>query len=187
MTGLNLATDALIEVAVLVTDGQLNVQGVGLDIIIATPEEKLAAMSDVVHEMHTKSGLADAVRAATTTMAEAEQQVMEYVTAYAAPGKALLAGNTIGTDRGFLARDMPTLIGYLHYRTIDVSTIKELARRWYPSVFHLAPEKQNNHRALADIRESIQELRYYRAAVFVPPPGPTGDDARAIAAAYPQT
>jgi len=185
MTGLNLATDALIEVAVLVTDGQLNVLGDGLDIIISAPGEKLAAMNDVVRDMHTKSGLTDAVRAATTTMAEAEQQVLDYVTAYAAPGKGLLAGNTIGTDRTFLARDMPKLIDYLHYRSIDVSTIKELSRRWYPSVFHLAPEKKNNHRALADIRESIQELRYYRAAVFVPAPGPTGDDARAIAAAYP--
>jgi len=185
MTGLNLATDALIEVAVLVTDGQLHVLGDGLDIIIATPEEKLAAMSGVVKEMHTKSGLVDAVRAATTTMADAEQQVLDYVTAHAAPGKGLLAGNTIGTDRSFLARDMPTLIGYLHYRNIDVSTIKELARRWYPHVFHLAPEKQNNHRALADIRESIQELRYYKAAVFVAPPGPSSDEARAIAAAYP--
>ena len=185
MTGLNLATDALIEVAVLVTDGELNVLGDGLDITIATPEEKLLSMSDVVSQMHTKSGLIDEVMAATTTMAEAEQQVLDYVKKYAAQGKAPLAGNTIGTDRGFLVRDMPTLTAYLHYRNIDVSTIKELARRWYPRVFYNAPEKQGNHRALADIRESIQELRYYRATVFVAQPGPATDDVRAIAAAYP--
>jgi len=186
MTGLNVADDALIEVAVLVTDGDLNVLGDGLDIIIATPEAKLAAMGDVVREMHTKSGLVDEIRASTITMAQAEQQVLEYVKTYVpTPGKAPLAGNTIGTDRAFLARDMPELIAHLHYRNIDVSTIKELSRRWYPRVFFAAPEKQGNHRALADIRESIQELRYYRAAVFVPKPGPSTDEARAIAAAYP--
>jgi len=187
MTGLDLAKDALIEVAVLVTDAKLNVLGDGLDILIATPEDKLAAMGPVVQEMHTKSGLIDEVRAATTTMEQAEQQIMGYVTKYAAPGKAPLAGNTIGTDRTFLARDMPMLIRYLFYRNVDVSTIKELARRWYPHAFHLAPEKKGNHRALDDIRESIQELRYYKAAVFVPQPGPSSDEARAIAAAYPMT
>ena len=185
MTGLDLSKDALIEVAVLVTDSQLNVLGNGLDIVIATPQDKLAAMSDVVQEMHTKSGLVVEVMAATITMEQAEQQILDYVTQYVPAGKAPLAGNTIGTDRAFLARDMPNLIAYLHYRNIDVSTIKELARRWYAPVFYHAPEKQGNHRALADIRESIQELRYYRAAVFVPPPGPAGDDLRAIAAAYP--
>jgi len=185
MTGLDVASDALIEVAVLVTDAKLNVLGDGLDIVIATPEDKLAAMGPVVLDMHTKSGLIDEVRASAITMEQAEQQVLRYVMEHAAPGKAPLAGNTIGTDRAFLARDMPTLTGYLHYRNIDVSTIKELARRWYPRVFHLAPEKKGNHRALADIRESIQELRYYQAAVFVPQPGPSGDEARAIAAAFP--
>ena len=184
MTGLDSLSDALIEVAVLVTDADLNVLGDGVDIVIATPEAKLAAMCDVVQEMHTKSGLLDEVHASTIPMAQAEQQVLAYVTTHAAPGKALLAGNTIGTDRAFLARNMPALVEYLHYRSIDVSTIKELVRRWYPPVFQLAPGKRSSHRALDDIRESIQELRYYRATVFVPGPGPNGDEARALAAAF---
>ena len=183
MTGLDLVNDALIEVAVLVTDAELNVLGDGVDIVIATPEGKLDAMGDFVRQMHTKSGLIDEIKASTVTMAQAEAQAMEYITAHVhEAGKAPLAGNTIGTDRTFLARDMPTLEGYMHYRNVDVSTIKELARRWYPHVFHSAPEKQGNHRALADIEESIQELRYYRAALFVPKPGPTTAEARVLAA-----
>lgn len=183
MTGLDVENDALIEVAVLVTDAELNVLGDGVDIVIATGQDKLDAMGDFVRQMHTKSGLADEAKASTVTMAQAEAQAMEYITAYVhEAGKAPLAGNTIGTDRAFLARDMPTLEGYMHYRNVDVSTIKELARRWYPRVFHSAPEKASHHRALADIKESIKELRYYRTALFVPQPGPTSAEARALAA-----
>ena len=186
MTGLDVTRDALIEVAVLVTDAQLNVLGDGLDLVISTPEEKLAVMGDFVREMHTKSGLVDEIRASATTMDDAQRQILAYVKRYVpAAGRAPLAGNTIGTDRAFLARDMPLLIDYLHYRNVDVSTIKELARRWYPRTFFQAPEKHGNHRALADIRESIQELRYYRAAVFVPQPGLTSDEARALASLLP--
>ena len=185
MTGLDLARDALIEVAVLVTDGDLNVLGEGVDLVIATPPEALEAMDDVVKTMHTRSGLVEEIREATTTMAQAEQRVLDYVRTWVPEArKAPLAGNTVGTDRTFLARDMPALEGYLHYRNVDVSTIKELARRWYPTVFYHAPEKKGNHRALADIAESIRELRYYRAALFVPPPGPTRAEARAIAAPF---
>jgi len=186
MTGLDIDNDALIEVAVLVTDGELNVQGDGVDIIISTPDAKLDAMGDVVREMHAKSGLTDEVRASAVDMAEAERQAMAYITKYVPEaGKAPLAGNTIGTDRAFLARDMPMLERYAHYRNVDVSTIKELAKRWYPRTYYGAPAKQSHHRALADIRESIQELRYYRAAVFVPKPGPSGNDVKALAAAFP--
>jgi len=184
MTGLDLATDALIEVAVLVTDAELNMLGDGVDVIIATPEDKLAGMGDFVREMHTKSGLVDEIRASTVTMAEAEALIMDYVKTYVPEAdKAPLAGNTIGTDRAFLARDMPVLEGYVHYRNVDVSTIKELARRWYPRAFHIAPAKAGNHRALADIKESIRELRYYRAAVFVAQPGLTSDQLKALAEA----
>ena len=184
MTGLDLSNDALIEVAVLVTDAELNVLGDGVDVIIATPEEKLDGMSDFVREMHTKSGLVDEIRASTVTMSDAEALIMDYIKKYVPEaGKAPLAGNTIGTDRAFLARDMPTLEGYVHYRNVDVSTIKELARRWYPRAFHIAPEKAGNHRALADIKESIRELQYYRAAVFVEQPGLSADQLKALAAA----
>jgi len=185
MTGLDLSTDALVEVAVLVTDAQLNVLGDGVDIIIATPPAALASMGDVVREMHTKSGLLDEIAASTVTMEEAERQALDYIKAYVhEAGKAPLAGNTIGTDRAFLARFMPTLEAFVHYRNVDVSTIKELAKRWYPRTYYGAPEKAGNHRALADIRESIQELRYYRAAVFVPSPGPEASEVRALAAEF---
>ncbi|MCL2652739.1 MAG: oligoribonuclease [Propionibacteriaceae bacterium] len=182
MTGLDLATDALIEVAVLVTDADLNVLGDGVDVIIATPEEKLDVMGDFVRDMHTKSGLVDEIRASTVTMSEAEALIMDYVKKYVPEAdKAPLAGNTIGTDRAFLARDMPTLEGYVHYRNVDVSTIKELARRWYQRAFYLAPEKAGHHRALADIKESIRELQYYRAAVFMAQPGLTSDELKVLA------
>jgi oligoribonuclease len=182
MTGLDLANDALIEVAVLVTDSQLAILGDGLDIVIGAPADKLASMDDVVVAMHTKSGLTDAVRASTVTMADAEQQVLAYIKQYVPePRTAPLAGNSIATDRGFIARDMPELDNHLHYRMVDVSSIKELTRRWYPRVYYAQPEKGMQHRALADIEESIQELRYYRKAVFVPDPGPSTDEARAIA------
>jgi oligoribonuclease len=186
MTGLELGHDALIEVAALVTDSELNVLGDGVDVVIACPPEALESMPDVVREMHTTSGLLDEL-ATGVSMEEAETRVLDYVRAHVPDsGKAPLAGNSVGTDRGFLARDMPQLEGYLHYRIIDVSSVKELARRWYPRAYFAAPKKQGGHRALADIKESIEELRYYRAAVFVPPPGPDSATARAIASRFQQ-
>jgi oligoribonuclease len=182
MTGLDLTRDALIEVAALVTDSDLNVLGDGVDIVIAAPAEVLDTMIEVVGEMHATSGLTDAVRASTVTLAEAERRVLDYVREHIPDaGTAPLAGNSIGTDRGFIARDMPELDGYLHYRMVDVSSIKELCRRWYPRAYFAQPQKGMQHRALADIHESIRELRYYRQAVFVPPPGPSSDQARDIA------
>ena len=181
MTGLDLGADALIELAVLVTDGELNVLGEGVDILIKPSDEQLAQMGDFVREMHTKSGLLDQLSTG-TTLEDAENQALEYIREYVPISrKAPLAGNTIGTDRMFLARDMPTLESWVHYRNVDVSSIKELARRWFPKVLYQAPAKSGNHRALADIQESIEELRYYRDAVFVPAPGPGGSELRDIA------
>ena len=181
MTGLDLGTDALIEVAALVTDGELNVLGEGVDIIIAPPPAALEAMGDYVRTMHTTSGLLEQL-ATGTTMADAEAQVLAYVREWVPEvRKAPLAGNTVGTDRAFLARDMPELEGHLHYRNVDVSTIKELSRRWFSKAYFNSPAKSGNHRALADIQESIEELRYYREAVFVAPPGPATAQLRAIA------
>jgi oligoribonuclease len=182
MTGLSLADDALIEVAALVTDSELNVLGEGVDIVIRPPASALASMPEVVRAMHTASGLLEEL-AGGAEMAEAERRVLDYVRTYAPePGRSPLCGNSVGTDRGFLARDMPNLESHLHYRVIDVSSVKELARRWYPRVYFNSPEKNGNHRALADIRESIAELRYYREAIFVPQPGPDSDAAKRIAA-----
>ncbi|XSS53842.1 oligoribonuclease [Propionibacteriaceae bacterium Y1923] len=180
MTGLDLGADALIEVAALVTDSDLNVLGEGVDVIIKPTDEALAQMGDFVREMHTSSGLlADLPNG--VTMAEAEQLVLDYVREYVPVArKAPLAGNSIGTDRAFLARDMPTLEGFVHYRNVDVSSIKELSRRWFPKAYYNAPAKSGNHRALADIQESIEELRYYREAVFVPSPGPATQDAKIL-------
>jgi oligoribonuclease len=187
MTGLELGHDALIEVAVLVTDSELNVLGEGVDVVIACPPEALESMPDVVREMHTTSGLLDEL-AGGLPMDRAQELVMAYVREHVPdPGKAPLAGNSVGTDRGFLARDMPELEAYLHYRIIDVSSIKELARRWYPRAYFASPKKQGGHRALADIRESIDELRYYRQAVFVAPPGPDSATARSIASRFEHT
>ena len=184
MTGLSLTTDALIEVAALVTDYELNQLGDGIDLVIKPPTEALEQMDDFVRDMHTSSGLLDEL-ATGITMAEAEEQVLAYVREWAPePSKAPLGGNTVGTDRGFLARDMPELESHLHYRIIDVSSIKELALRWFPRAFFNSPKKAGGHRALADIRESIAELRYYREAIFVPPPGPDSETAKAIAARY---
>lgn len=184
MTGLDLGRDALIEVAALVTDGELNVLGDGVEVVIAPSAEQLDAMGDFVREMHAKSGLLDDL-AGGTTLADAESRVLAYVTEHVRePRKAPLAGNTIGTDRAFLVRDMPTLEAHVHYRNVDVSSIKELARRWYPKAFYNSPAKTGNHRALADIRESIEELRYYREAIFVARPGPANADLRAIAARH---
>ncbi|WP_194251593.1 oligoribonuclease [Nocardia terpenica] len=184
MTGLRLDSDKLIEVAALVTDSDLNVLGEGVDIVIHADDAALAAMPPVVQEMHAKSGLTDEVRRSTVTMAEAEQQVLDYIKQYVpTPRTVPLAGNSIATDRGFLARDMPALDAHLHYRMIDVSSIKELCRRWYPRIYFGQPEKGLSHRALSDIRESIRELRYYRRTAFVPAPGPSTADIAAVAAA----
>jgi oligoribonuclease len=183
MTGLDLGKDALIEVAALVTGPDLNVLGEGVDLVIHADDAALDAMPEVVREMHAKSGLTEEVRRSTVTMAEAEEAVLAYIKQFVPnPRSAPLCGNSIATDRGFLARDMPALDDFLHYRMIDVSSIKELARRWYPRVYFGQPQKGLAHRALADIRESIRELEYYRRTVFVPLPGPDVDQARAIAA-----
>ena len=184
MTGLSIGRDALIEVAALVTDFELNQLGDGIDVVIKPPGAALEQMDDFVRTMHTTSGLLDELDAG-TTMSRAQQQVLDYVREWAPEaGRAPLAGNTVGTDRAFLARDMPELESHLHYRIIDVSSIKELSRRWYPRVYFSSPKKSGGHRALADIRESIAELRYYRAAVFVPQPGPDSAAAKALAAQH---
>ncbi|AYF29424.1 oligoribonuclease [Micromonospora tulbaghiae] len=183
MTGLDLRRDALIEVAALVTDPDLNVLGDGVDVVIHADEEALDGMPEIVRTMHAKSGLTEEVRRSTVTLAEAEDMVLDYVTSYVKdPRTAPLCGNSIATDRGFLARDMTRLDAHLHYRMIDVSSIKELCRRWYPRVYFGQPQKGLAHRALADIRESIRELEYYRRTVFVPLPGPDVEAAKAIAA-----
>ncbi|HMA46283.1 MAG TPA: oligoribonuclease [Frankiaceae bacterium] len=184
MTGLDLVADRLLEVACLVTDAELNVLGDGVDLVLAAPEESLAAMEPVVAQMHAASGLTAAVRQSHLSVQEAERQILAHVREHVPePRRAPLCGNSIATDRGFLARDMPELDAHLHYRMVDVSSVKELARRWYPRAYYAAPEKRGGHRALADIQESVRELRYYRQAVFVPPPGPTTEEARALAAA----
>lgn len=184
MTGLDLGSDALIEIAALVTDGDLNILGEGVDVVIACDDAKLDAMPDVVRDMHARSGLTEEVRRATVTVEQAEKMVLDYVRTHVPDARsAPLAGNSIATDRGFIARDMTELDGYLHYRMIDVSSVKELARRWFPRVFYAKPENGLAHRALADIRESIRELAYYRQALFVAPPGPTTEQAQAAAAA----
>jgi oligoribonuclease len=182
MTGLSLTEDALVEVAALVTDYDLNILGDGIDLIIKPPAVALDQMNEFVTKMHTDSGLLTELDNG-LTLREAEEQVLAYVRRFAPEaGKAALAGNSVGTDRAFLARDMPELEQWLHYRIVDVSSIKELTRRWYPRAYFAAPSKAGNHRALADILESIDELRYYRKAVFVPPPGPDSETARSIAA-----
>ena len=182
MTGLDLARDALIEIACLVTDGELNLLDEGIDEVIKPPPEALDQMVDVVRSMHTASGLLNMLEAG-ITLAEAQERVLDYVRRHVKePRKAPLCGNSIATDRSFLARDMPELDAYLHYRMVDVSSIKELARRWFPRAYFASPLKTGGHRALADIRESVRELQYYREAVFVPKPGPDSATARAIGA-----
>ncbi|MBV1778612.1 oligoribonuclease [Paeniglutamicibacter sp. ABSL32-1] len=182
MTGLSLEHDALIEVAVLVTDAELNILGDGVDVVIKPPAAALEQMGDFVRTMHTASGLITELDAG-LEMADAQKLVMDYIRSHAPePNKALLAGNSVGTDKNFLARDMPEVTEHLHYRILDVSTIKELARRWYPRAFFQAPAKTGNHRALGDIRDSIDELKYYRATVMVPAPGPDSASAKATAA-----
>jgi oligoribonuclease len=184
MTGLDLKADALIEVAVLVTDSELRVLGDGVDVVIRPPQAAVDQMRPIVRTMHTTSGLLDELDRG-ESMADAQAAVLAYVQQWVPdPRKAPLAGNSVATDRSFLTRDMPELEAHLHYRIIDVSSIKELARRWYPRVYFASPEKHGGHRALADIQESIEELKYYREALFVPPPGPNSETARAIAAKY---
>jgi oligoribonuclease len=185
MTGLDLRSDKLIEIAVLVTDGDLNILGEGLDVVIHTDDSALNSMIDVVTEMHTRSGLIEEVRASTVDLAIAEAAVLDYIKKHVKHAKtAPLAGNSIATDRGFIARDMPALDEFLHYRMIDVSSIKELCRRWYPRIYYGQPAKGLAHRALADIQESIRELQYYRGTVFVPQPGPSTSEIAAVAEQY---
>ena len=182
MTGLDLRSDKLIEIAVLVTDADLNVLGDGVDVVIHADDAALSSMIDVVTEMHTRSGLIEEVRASTVDVATAEMMVLDYIREHVKQAKtAPLAGNSIATDRGFIARDMPALDSYLHYRMVDVSSIKELCRRWYPRIYYGQPAKGLAHRALADIHESIRELQYYRRTAFVPPPGPATSDIAAVA------
>jgi oligoribonuclease len=184
MTGLDIERDALVEIACVVTDAELNLLDEGVDVVIKPPAEALAEMPEVVREMHTTSGLLAELPSG-VTVAEAQDIVLSYVRGYVSePKKAPLCGNSIATDRWFIARDMPELDAYLHYRMVDVSSIKELARRWYPRAYFASPAKHGGHRALADIKESVQELRYYRDTVFVPQPGPDTVTAREIAARY---
>jgi len=183
MTGLDIERDALIEIACVVTDSELNLLDGGIDLIIKPPAEALDQMSDVVRDMHTTSGLLVDLEGG-MTLAEASDGILAYVKHHVREARKVpLCGNSIATDRGFIARDMPELDEYLHYRMVDVSSIKELTRRWYRRVYFSQPAKGLAHRALADIHESVQELRYYRATVFVPPPGPSSDEAAAAAAA----
>lgn len=181
MTGLDVSTDALIEVACLVTDSELNVLGDGVSVVIRPSAQAIEGMGDFVRNMHTTSGLINDLDAG-VTMEEAQATVLAYVRAHVpVAGKAPLAGNTVGMDRQFLERDMPELMAHLHYRVVDVSSLKELVRRWYPRVFFQAPAKTGGHRALGDIEDSIRELRYYRETVLVPLPGPDSDAAKAAA------
>ena len=181
MTGLDLIRDALIEVAAIVTDSELNVLDEGIDVVITPPDEALEQMDPFVREMHTTSKLLDVLDDG-MSLTDAQDLVLEYIRQWVPePRKAPLAGNSIGTDKAFLERDMRQLVAHLHYRVIDVSSIKELARRWYPRIYYASPEKAGGHRALADICESIDELRYYRAAMMVPQPGPDSAQARQIA------
>ena len=181
MTGLDLEKDVLLEIAVLVTDSELNVIGEGVDVVIRATDAQLASMNEYVTEMHTASGLITEIPNGITPK-EAEQKVLAYLTeSGATEGKSPLAGNSVSVDRSFIARDMPALNNFLHYRTIDVSSVKELARRWFPRVYFAAPAKTGNHRALGDIKDSISELKYYREAVFVAAPGPESAQLKEIA------
>ncbi len=180
MTGLDLTSDALVEIACVVTDGELNALDDGIDVLIKPPAQALDDMSDVVRDMHTSSGLLAELDGG-VTLSEAQDLVLSYIRQHVPESRKVpLCGNSIATDRTFLARDMTELDAFLHYRMVDVSSIKELARRWFPRAYFASPEKHGGHRALADILESIRELRYYREAVFVPLPGPDTLTARDI-------
>jgi oligoribonuclease len=169
MTGLDVERDAIVEIACVVTDGELTVLDDGIDVVVHQPAEQLAAMGDVVREMHTRSGLLAEIEASTTGLAEAGAQVLDYVRRHVpSAGTVPLCGNTIGMDRRFLARHLPELDGYLHYRSIDVSALKELCRRWYPEEYRHRPAKTEQHRALGDIVESVRELQYYRDTILKP-------------------
>jgi oligoribonuclease len=181
MTGLDLSVDEICEIAVVVTDSELNELDPGLQLVVKPSDAALANMGEFVTKMHTDSGLITEIPAG-ISISEAETQVLEYLKQWVTEARtAPLAGNSIGTDRMFLNRQMPALDNYLHYRNIDVSSIKELTRRWYPRVYFQLPKKTGNHRALADIKESIQELSYYRSTVLVEAPGPDSDAAKAVA------
>lgn len=183
MTGLDLGSDKLIEIAALVTDGDLNILGDGVDVVIHADDAVLSSMIEVVADMHTRSGLVDEVRASTIDIATAEKTVLDYIRGHVEqPNTVPLAGNSIATDRAFIVRDMPALDAFLHYRMVDVSSIKELCRRWYPRIYFSQPAKGLTHRALADIHESIRELQFYRRTAFVAPPGPSASDIVAVAA-----
>lgn len=180
MTGLDLDNDVLVEIAAIVTNSELKVLGDGINVVIKPEQSALDQMGDFVREMHTTSGLFEVLDSG-VPVAEAEQQVLQYLRKWVPDaGKAPLAGNSVGTDKAFLDRHMPELVEHLHYRIVDVSSLKELARRWYPRVYFQAPQKGGGHRALADILESIDELRYYRAAMLVPEPGPASEAAQKI-------
>jgi oligoribonuclease len=184
MTGLDPVADALVEIAVLVTDFELEVLGDGLDVIIKPPAAALEQMDPFVRNMHTVSGLLEELDGG-VDLKTAEVQVLDHIREHCPEGsRPPLAGNSIGTDRTFISRDMPALDAFLHYRVVDVSSIKELSRRWFPRVYFNAPAKRGNHRALADIQESIEELRYYRAAAFAPSPGLSSAEAKLLAAEY---
>lgn len=170
MTGLDPVRNVIVEIATLVTDDDLNIVAEGPDLVLHATDDELALMDEVVVGMHTRSGLLEAIKASTVTLAEAHEQTLAFLKEHLKePRSVPLCGNSIGTDRRFLAQWMPEIDDYLHYRSVDVSTIKELSRRWYPAVVKAAPRKAGGHRALDDIRESIEELRYYRSSVFIAP------------------
>ncbi|MCK7636395.1 oligoribonuclease [Corynebacterium sp. CCM 9187] len=183
MTGLNPSTDVIVEVAAVITDANLNILGEGVDLVVHATDEELSRMDGFVTEMHRASGLTEEVRKSTVSLADAEQAVLDLISEHCDPDHpAPLAGNSIATDRAFIRAHMPLLDAALHYRMIDVSSIKELARRWYPRVYFRQPDKGMAHRALADIVESVRELDYYRRAIFVEHPGPGSEETQAAAA-----
>ena len=184
MTGLDTVKDVLVEIAVLVTDSDLNIIGEGVDLVIKASAEQIADMNDFVTKMHTESGLINEIPKG-VQVSEAEELILKYLdSAGVVPGKSPIAGNSVYVDRIFINRDMPKLSEYLHYRTVDVSSIKELTRRWFPRVYFNSPAKTGNHRALGDIKDSIAELSFYRKTVFVDQPGPQSVDIKQIAAEF---
>ena len=184
MTGLDTKNDVLVEIAVLVTDSDLNIIGEGVDLVIKATPEQISGMNEFVTKMHTDSGLIDEIPNG-VSVSDAENTILKYLeSSGVVAGKSPIAGNSVYVDRIFIARDMPKLAEHLHYRTIDVSSIKELTRRWYPKVYFNSPAKTGNHRALGDIKDSIAELSFYRKTVFVDQPGPQSADIKQIAAAF---